>query len=186
MLFAGGPDVRFSFSRPNSGTHSRSPQALVFVLLLAAALLAARHWSSSPVIDPSGQRMRCPVLSVTDGDTLRVEYQGREERIRMLRINTPERGAPGSKQASERLRKLVQGGIIGLEFETPAQEERDSYKRLLAYVFVGDTNVNVELVRQGWSRFYDRHGEGKYAEAFRAAEREAREARRGIWLLETE
>jgi len=121
---------------------------------------------------------------VTDGDTLRVEYQGREERIRMLRINTPERGAPGSKQASELLRDWVQGKTVALEFEVPHQEERDKFNRLLAYVFVGETNVNLEMVRQGWSHFYVIHGEGRYANAFREAEKEARSAKRGTWILE--
>lgn len=176
--------ARFPFAASASGRRSRSPEAVICVLLLAAALYAIRHWSSPDVTDMSGRRVLSPVLGVTDGDTLRVEYQGHEERIRMLRINTPERGAPGSKQATDCLKGWVQGRTVALEFEVPGQEERDNYKRLLAYVFVGETNVNLELVRQGWSHFYDRHGEGRYAKLFREAEKEARVARRGIWMLE--
>jgi len=94
------------FAGPTRGPRAVTPRTFVFVLLLAAALLAARPWSRPPVSDPAG-RTPCPVLGITDGDTLRVEYQGREERIRLLRINTPERGAPGAQQATELLRGVI-------------------------------------------------------------------------------
>lgn len=51
----------------------------------------------------------------------------------------------------------------------------------MAYVWVDDMNVNVEMVNLGWSRFWVKYGKGKYAEEFREAEREAREAKRGLW-----
>ena len=41
--------------------------------------------------------------------------------------------------------------------------------------------MNVEMVRLGWSRFWIKYSEGKYADEFRKAEREAREAERGLW-----
>jgi ankyrin repeat protein len=50
--------------------------------------------------------------------------------------------------------------------------------RLLAYLFADGKNVNVEMVRRGWSRFDTRWGEGRFAPAFRAAEREAERAER--------
>lgn len=175
--------MRFPISASSSGRRSRSPEAAVLILLLAAVFFVASHWSDTTATDPAN-RVLCPVLGVTDGDTLRVEYQGREERIRMLRINTPERGAPGARQATALLRDWVQGKRVALEFEVPDQPERDKFNRLLAYIFVSETNVNVEMVRQGWSKFYLVHGEGRYAKAFRQAENEARAAKRGIWMLE--
>lgn len=178
--------ARFPFPSSSTRRRSRSPQAAVCLLLLAAILYAVRHRTDSTASNGPGSRVLYPVLGVTDGDTLRVEYQGHEERIRLLRINTPERGAPGSKQATDCLKRWVQGKTVALEFEHPGQEERDIYKRLLAYVFVDETNVNLDLVRQGWSRFYDRHGEGRYGDLFRQAEEEARAAKRGIWILEAE
>jgi len=42
-------------------------------------------------------------------------------------------------------------------------------------------NVNVEMVRLGWTTFWTKYGEGKYAGEFREAELEAREAERGLW-----
>jgi hypothetical protein len=42
---------------------------------------------------------------------------------------------------------------------------------VLAYLFVEGTNVNVEMVRQGWSPFWTKYGRGRYAADFEAAER---------------
>jgi micrococcal nuclease len=76
---------------------------------------------------------------------------------------------------------LVAGGRVELEWERPEAAERDEYGRLLAYVWKGETLVNLELVRQGWTRFFTKYGTGRYAGRFEAAEEEARAAKRGLW-----
>ena len=116
-----------------------------------------------------------------DGDTIRVRYGRKDEAVRLLRIDTPERGRQGYREATEAMRKLVVGKEVVLEFETPGVEERDRYGRLLAYVFLGDLNVNVEMVRLGWTPFWTKYGEGRYTLAFEKAEREARTGERGVW-----
>jgi len=122
----------------------------------------------------------CRVTRVVDGDTLIVHYTfaGMEtsETVRLLNIDTPERGEPRYDDATEALRSLVAGETVRLEFEDPDKVERDNFGRLLAYVFADGVNVNIEMVRQGWSEFYTKYGEGRYAEEFRSAEGEAEEA----------
>jgi len=125
-----------------------------------------------------------PVVKVVDGDTLHVELAGSVtplEKVRLLRINTPERKRPGFERASAALTALVAGRTVELEFEDPAKPERDEYGRLLAYVFVGEKCVNVEMVRGGWTRFFTKYGEGRHAAAFRAAEAEAAKWGAGLW-----
>jgi hypothetical protein len=51
--------------------------------------------------------------------------------------------------------------------------ERGSYGRLLTYRYVDVVNLNVELVRQGWSGFWTKYGTGRSAEEFMAAEAES-------------
>ncbi|HOE13139.1 MAG TPA: thermonuclease family protein [bacterium] len=143
-------------------------------------------WRSPPGAEPqtetTGQESSlCAVLKIVDGDTLDVRYQDRTERIRMLCINTPERNHRGYEEATDALRRLVEDKSVRLEFEIPGKEKRDVYGRLLAYLFLGNFNVNVEMVRQGWTKYYTKYGRGKYAAQFEAAEQEARSARRGIW-----
>jgi len=121
------------------------------------------------------------VIKVVDGDTLVISYQGWRERVRLLRVNTSERDRYGYKQATVALGKLVEDRDIRLAFEIPGKLRRDEYGRILAYVFVDDMNVNIEMVRLGWSRFWTKFGKGKYADEFWEAEQDARREKRGLW-----
>jgi micrococcal nuclease len=125
------------------------------------------------------------VLRAIDGDTLVLRLEGakieRKETVRLLNINTPEKNKPGFDEATEALKSLVRSGFVKLEFEKPDKEKRDGFGRLLAYVIADGVNVNVELVRQGWSSFYTKYGKGRLARAFEAAQREAEDNDRGVW-----
>lgn len=122
-----------------------------------------------------------PVMFVADGDTVRVVREGAKEWVRLLRIDTPERDERGYREARDALAAMVEGRSVNLVFENPGFPERDAYGRLLAYVFLGERNVNVEMVRQGWSRFWTRYGEGRFSPDFRWAEKEARREGKGLW-----
>ena len=61
------------------------------------------------------------------------------------------------------------------------RQRLDKYHRTLAYLYLSDgTFVNLEIVRQGYGHAYVDYPFA-HMEAFRSAEREAREARRGLW-----
>jgi len=62
-------------------------------------------------------------------------------------------------------------------------QERDRYGRLLAYVWVGDTMVNAELVRRGYAQVMTIPPNVKYQQLLVKLQREAREAGRGLWSL---
>lgn len=123
----------------------------------------------------------CRVRHVIDGDTLDVQCGSERERVRMLRVDTPERNEPGHAQATRALREMLQGREVYLVFESPKRPERGDHGRLLAYVYADGTNLNVEMVRSGWSPYYSRYGRGRFARQFTRAEREARDAARGLW-----
>jgi len=124
------------------------------------------------------------VWKVTDGDTIGVRLEGpveRRESVRLLRIDTPEKSERGFDEAREALKELLKGGRVKLEFENPAREDRGAFGRLLAYVIVDSLNVNIEMVRLGWSKFYTKYGRGRYAGEFEKAQKEAEKAGRGLW-----
>ena len=125
------------------------------------------------------------VIHVTDGDTLKARLETsnteRTETIRLLNLDTPERNEPDFVEATEALKTLVRKGYVELEFEKPNIEKRDGFGRLLAYVIADGVNVNIEMVRQGWSKFYTKYGEGRLEMEFEAVEREAKEKQRGLW-----
>jgi micrococcal nuclease len=124
------------------------------------------------------------VVEIVDGDTIDVEIEGRRERVRYIGINTPEtkhpmRGVePYGPEAAEANTRLVAGQTVQLEWDV---ERRDRYGRLLAYVYVGDTMINAELVRQGYAQVATFPPNVKYQELFLKLQREARGAKRGLW-----
>lgn len=125
-------------------------------LAMALSILAGRLGIEQP--STAFTFPECHVIRVVDGDTLIAQYTfaGVEttEGVRLLNIDTPERGEPLYDEATDALEVLVGGKTVRLEFDKPGQIERDHFGRLLAYVFVDGANVNVEMVRQGWSKTY--------------------------------
>jgi micrococcal nuclease len=119
-----------------------------------------------------------PVVRVIDGDTIVIRKDGREEKVRLLRVNTPERGRPLYEEATAKLRRMLDGQNVDLEYEG---DRKDPYGRTLAYVLIDGRLVNVHIVRLGMSKFFDKYGQGKYVVEFQIAESEARAAGRGVW-----
>lgn len=100
------------------------------------------------------------VVDVIDGDTIDVEG-GR--RVRLIGIDTPERGECGYSEAAAALRSLVGGKAVRLV--PGARDDVDRYGRLLRYVEVGGLDVNLEMIRRGHAiaRYDSRDGYGRHA-----------------------
>ena len=124
------------------------------------------------------------VVRVVDGDTIQVRIGARAEKVRYIGVNTPEvhhprKGEePGGREATEVNRRLVGGQAVRLELDV---QERDRYGRLLAYVWVGDVMINAELVRLGYAQVMTVPPNVRYQDMFLKLQREARDARRGLW-----
>ena len=146
------------------------PFLVTFVLILPAFSLGAQY----------------RVIRIVDGDTIIVNYKGKNEKVRLLCVNTPESVHPDKKQnipmgkvASDYTKKKLKGKYVDLEFEGPF---RGRYGRLLAYIIVDGVNFNMELVRQGLSPYYTKYGlSQRYDGEFREAERYARTQELNIW-----
>ena len=125
------------------------------------------------------------VIRVVDGDTVRVRYEGKNESVRLIGINTPETVAPGrpiqyyGPQASTFAKNLLAGEKVYLLFEP---SKRDRYGRLLAYLYRAPDKlfVNEEIVRQGYGRAYTRY-RFKHSKRFVDLQRKAKSARKGLW-----
>lgn len=119
------------------------------------------------------------VLSVTDGDTIRVLLpDGREEAVRYIGINTPELDQPYGPEAKTANASLVEGKQVRLEMDV---SERDRYGRLLRYVFVDDLFVNAELVRRGYAQVATYPPDVAHAEEFLELQRQAQAEGAGLW-----
>jgi micrococcal nuclease len=121
---------------------------------------------------------------VVDGDTIIVDMNGKQERVRLIGVDTPETVHPQKpveyfgKEASEFTKSMVEGKKVRLEYDW---QDRDKYGRLLAYVYLADgTFLNAEIIKQGYGFAYTRFP-FKYLEEFRQYEKEARKERKGLW-----
>ena len=121
------------------------------------------------------------VTRVIDGDTIEL---ANGEKVRYIGVDTPELHHPQkeveyyAQEAYEANRRLVEGKRVRLELDV---EERDRYGRILAYVYVDDLMVNEWLVANGYARVATFPPNVKYAERFLQLEREAHQAKVGLW-----
>jgi micrococcal nuclease len=82
-------------------------------------------------------------------------------------------------RASEFTKSLVSGRKVRLEFDV---ERRDRYGRLLAYVYLEDgTFVNARIIEEGYGQVMTIPPNVKYADRFLELQRDARQARKGLW-----
>jgi micrococcal nuclease len=134
---------------------------------------------------PETELMEAKVVRVIDGDTIVAQVEGKEERIRLIGVDTPEtvhpkKGEePFGKEASRFTKThLPAGGEIHLELDV---EERDHYGRLLAYIWVGDELFNASLIEEGLATILTVPPNVKYQEDFLTLERKARTQAVGLW-----
>ncbi len=123
------------------------------------------------------------VVSVVDGDTIRVRLDGEVTTVRYIGIDTPEPyrdAAPAcySSEASARNRELVADREVRL---VPDIENKDKYDRLLRYVYVDDMLVNEQLVSEGYATTMTIKPNTQFQTRFAAAQVDARSAGRGLW-----
>lgn len=116
------------------------------------------------------------VMRVVDGDT--VELFGGET-LRLIGIDTPERGEPCFNEAKQKLAELVEGKTVFIEKDV---EEKDKYGRLLGYLYVGDAFVNLEMVESGFAFSFEYGLSTRYSKEFFFAEENAKLLKEGcLW-----
>lgn len=86
------------------------------------------------------------VVDIIDGDTIKVDVDGKIQTVRYIGINAPERGQIGYEEATQHNRHLVLGKWVRLEAD---KRDEDQYGRKLRYVWVGRKLVNRTLYQQG-------------------------------------
>ncbi|MFN5058957.1 MAG: thermonuclease family protein [Chloroflexota bacterium] len=142
--------------------------------------------STSAANIPAGSA-KATVTRVVDGDTIRVNLDGKEVTIRMIGLDTPETKDPRKpvqcygQEASNKATQLLDGQIVYLEVD-PTQGTYDAYQRLLSYVWLSDGRLfNQLMIDEGYAFEYTYNKPYKYQAAFKNAQRTAREQQRGLW-----
>ena len=132
------------------------------------------------------QQIPATWAATIDGDTLKVKIDGKMETVRYLLIDTPESKKPGmcvqpfAMEAAQRNDELVRAGNITLEMEKG--NDRDSYGRLLAYVYVDGVSVQETLLKEGLARVaYIIHPPYRYIDRYQEDETIAKNEKLNIW-----
>jgi len=144
-----------------------------FLLLLAALPLLLSH-CSSPTGGYPGTTYTGRVTKVADGDTFTLMTKsGEKHRVRLARIDAPERSQEQGPAATSYLTHKVSNEKV-----TVKAEKTDRYQRLIGEVFVDGTNINDQLVRHGLAWQYTQYDKSSdLAELQQAAKKE----QLGIW-----
>jgi len=172
---------------------------LTFIFPLVALTLfllfdEPEHFSPPPAPVPSlvQEEAEIPegfsrVVRVVDGDTLVVETDGIDEKVRLIGLDTPEAVDPRKpvqcfgREASAKAKELLAGKAVRIESD-PTQGDRDKYGRLLRYAFLKDgTLFNKLMIEEGYGHEYTYNLPYKYQKEFQAAETRARGTKRGLW-----
>ena len=107
---------------------------------LAIPLFATQTW---------GETLEGRVVGITDGDTLTLLVDRTQHKIRLAQIDTPERGQPWAARASQALADKVFRKDV-----TVRVSETDRYGRLIGEIWLGDRDINRELIREGYAWAY--------------------------------
>lgn len=129
------------------------------------------------------------VTKVIDGDTIEVQIDGNDFKVRLVGIDTPETVDPRrsvgcfGKEASSETKSLLSGKEVILQKDV---SDTDRYKRLLRYVYLPLENgnllfVNDYLVREGFAKVYTYPPDVKFNQQFLEAQTFARESKKGLW-----
>jgi endonuclease YncB( thermonuclease family) len=141
------------------------------LLLVLAALLPGAG---------SAEALKAEVLSIGDGDTIRVRQGGRAITVRLACIDAPETAQnPYGKQVR---RYLQQRLPIGRQV-TLAVKTTDRYGRTVAEV-ISDININLAMVEDGQAFVYRQYLGGCDAKEYLEAEFRASRRRYGVWQVE--
>jgi endonuclease YncB( thermonuclease family) len=152
----------------------RAKSLIAWIVIIAVLAVIAHVLQRPPAPgEPVTGRARA-----IDGDSLEIG----SVRIRLFGIDAPERdqecrdGSGRAFACGREARRALAESIAGREV-TCTPVEVDRYNRHVSTCVAGGADLGESMVRLGHALDYTRHSRGRYAQA----EREARDARRGLW-----
>jgi micrococcal nuclease len=151
------------------------PRGILAVIVLGVLALAAFAF-----LTREDAKQNAVVARVIDGDT--IELAG-GQRVRLLQIDTPEKHDECyGDEASALTQRLIPAGTHVRIEQDPKLDQVDRYGRKLGYVWKGDEDVNVALVRDGAAGVWFFDGRrGRYSEELLSAAEQAQADRKGLW-----
>ena len=116
------------------------------------------------------------VVSVADGDTIKVLRDGRQVKVRLYGIDSPEKGQAFGQQAQGLTAALVAGRKVDVE-----QKDVDRYGRIVGLVTVDGQILNELVIQNGYAWVYRQHCQEKFCSDWFRSESAARQEKKGMW-----
>lgn len=116
------------------------------------------------------------VVNVSDGDTITVLHEGRQERIRIYGIDCPEKDQPFGQKARDLTASMVAGRTVDVE-----EKDTDRYGRIVGLVSVDGTNLNESIVRNGFAWVYPQYCKESFCVDWSRLESAAKQQKKGMW-----
>ena len=132
-----------------------------FIFIITALFLLI----STPLYAWSGK-----VVGISDGDTIKVLRDGKQIKIRLHGIDTPEKGQAFGKKAKKFTANMVAGKIVDVK-----KTDRDKYGRTVAIITVNGKNLNESLAASGFAWVYQKYCKQSYCNDWLKLEANARE-----------
>ncbi|UCF85477.1 MAG: thermonuclease family protein [Desulfobacteraceae bacterium] len=150
--------------------------ALIYSFLLALFI-------TFPAVLLAGQ---FKITRVYDGDTVKAQGHDIEIKVRLVSIDTPETskekrdpGQPYSQQAKKYLTDLILNRSVDIK-----GYGLDRYNRILGVIYLGNQNINLEMVKAGFAEVYRGMAPHKFElSPYWQAEKKARDSKKGMWSL---
>lgn len=165
----------------------KDKKSIPLILVVLFGLLSIVDILTTTPVQPNVKGANTVAVRVIDGDTVEVQVDGDKQTVRLIGIDTPETKAPQKPvecfglEATAKLKELIERREIYLESD-PTQQDRDRYDRLLRYIFLPNgTNINLEMIRQGYAYEYTYDVPYKYQTEFENAQFDARNRNLGLW-----
>lgn len=132
-------------------------------------------------------RYKVKLIKKVDGDTIIVNFNNKELKVRYLLIDTPETVKPGVEvqkygpEASELNGKLL-SNAKDVEIEFDVYEKEDKYHRVLCYVYADGKSVQEELLLAGLAEIkYVKPPDTRYLDKYKKAQNKAKSNKRNLW-----
>ncbi len=126
------------------------------------------------------------VISVVDGDTIHIDYNGKDEKVRFIGIDTPEVSDYGGTaecygaEASSYLKSALNGKTVEVRTDSKTND-RDKYGRLLRYVYLDGRDMGLEMISKGYAEEYTYDVAYDNQSQYRQAQSSAKSSRNGMW-----
>ena len=125
-------------------------------------------------------------LSCIDGDTARFIINGKEEKVRLLGIDTPEatnmQELYGKEAGDYTCNILKKANNIYIEYDINS-DRYDKYNRLLGWIFVDGSNLSELLLSKGYAEVRYIYDNYKYVDSLCKAQSSAYKESLGIWSI---